>query len=135
MNAPLGAGPDGQVAVRVPEGGGVLRFDVALVHRSSVEFAFDHVIGLREALVHVALFVAEPIGDVAVLVGFFAELGGGQVFVQQRGVVFHGVEHVGTGRQNLVVDLDQRGGLLCDVRRIGGDAGDGVAAEQRLGAG
>ena len=132
---PLGTGPHRQVAVGVPKGGGVLRLDVALVDGTGVEFPFDDEIGFLEGFLHVALFVNETVGDVAVLVGGLAELGGGELVVQQGRVVLHGIQHVGGGGQDFIIDLDQGGGFLGDVHRIGGHAGDGMAAEQSLGAG
>ena len=121
--------------VRVPQGGCVLRFYVSLVNRARVELALHHVVRFSESLFHVALLVHEAVGDVAPLVGFFAELGGDHVFVEQLGVVLHRVQHVGTGAQDFVLHLDQGGRFLGDVGGIGGDAGDGMAAEQGLGAG
>ena len=50
---------------------------------------------------------------------------------ERRAVGERGLE-VGDDGQRLVVDLDQRGGLLGDLRRRRGDAGDDVALEAHL---
>ena len=123
------------MAVGIPEGGGVLRLNIALVHGSGVELPLDDVIGLGKALRHIALFVLVAVGNVAVLVGGFAKLGGGKFVVQQRGVIPHSVPHIVVGAQDFVVHLDEADGFLGDVDGIGGHAGDGVSPEQGFGAG
>ena len=64
------------------------------------------------------------------LVGFLAELGGGHVLVEQIGVVLHGVQDVGAGLQDLVLDLDEVDRLFGDVCGVGSHGCDGVPAEQ-----
>src|SRR5437773_1637861 len=49
----LCAAPDGEVAVGVEQGRGVVRFDVALMHGRGVKFLLDDQCGGREALVRI----------------------------------------------------------------------------------
>ena len=111
----LGAGPHRQVSIRIPERRGVLWLDITLVHGAGVELAFDDEVRSSERGFHVSLLVHEPVGDIAVLVGFLTELRRCHVFVEQIGVVLHRIQHVGAGLQDLVVNLDQTGRLLGDV--------------------
>ena len=61
----LGTGPDGQFTVGIPQGGGVLRLDVALVNGAGPEGSFDDDIGLGKAFFQVSHFVPEMGGDIA----------------------------------------------------------------------
>ena len=103
----LGAGPDGQLAIGVPEGCAVLGFNVPLVHRGSgILLLHDDVSG-GEALLQVALFVAEMGGDVAVLVSFLPHLRGGLVLMEQLGVFSHRLTDLGGRLQRFVLHLDE----------------------------
>ena len=108
----LRADPDGQFAVGVPECGAVLGLDVTLVHRGRGVFLLDYDVGCGEALVKVALLIAEVSGYVAVLVGGFAHLRGGLVFVEEFGVLGHRLPDLGGRLQHFVLHLDQGQGLL-----------------------
>ena len=89
----LGAGPHGQVAVGVPQGGGVVRLDVALVDGSGAERALHDNVGFLEPLVYVPLLVPQVRSDVAGLVGALPQLRGGYVVMQQSSRIFHGLSY------------------------------------------
>ena len=112
-----------------------MRLDVALVHRGGGKFPFDDHIGLAEALLHIALLIAEMGRDVAGLVRNLAHRRGPQVLVDQRRTLRHSLAHINHRVQYLVVHLDQRHGGL---RYMPVDRGHGrhrMPLEQRLIAG
>ena len=129
---PLGAAPDVQPAVLVPERRRIVRLDVALVDRLGVELALDDDVRLGEALLDVALDVLEVLGEVAQRVGLLPELRRLQVVVEQGSAVLHPLRGGQDGRQDLVPDVDQGQRLLRDVRARRRDSGDGVSAVERL---
>ena len=91
----LRGGPDRQVAVLVPQRGGDVRLDVALVNAGGLNSrSIDHV-GLLETLVDVALLEVKMSGDVARLVFRLAHRVGEDVVVQNGRIVLHRVEHPG----------------------------------------
>ena len=131
----LGAGPDADLPVGVPHSGGVVRLDVALVHRRGGVLALDDNVGLGEALLHVAFLVTEMGCYVAGLIGYLAHGRSPQLLVQQWRAVLHRLAHVYDSRKHLVINLNQRDGRLGNVGVDGGDGGHRVALEQRLVAG
>ena len=68
-----------------------MRLDVPLVDRLVAELHLDYYVSRSETLVDVTLGVLDMGGDVALFVRALAQFGGGQVFVEQRCVVGHGL--------------------------------------------
>ena len=131
----LRAGPEVELAVAVPESGGVVRLDVALMHRGGGEFALDDHIGLSKPLGRIALFIGKMGGDVAGRGADFAHGVGAHFFVQQRGVALHRRADIHHRRQRFVVNLDEGQGFFGGVGVDGGHCCHRVALEQRLVAG
>ena len=138
----LAAAPDGDVAVRPPVHGGGVRLDVALMHRLGAELALDDYVGVLEALLDVAHLEKEMVGDVGAVFGVavIAQAAGphggvgdgGETLVEDGGIGFHRLQHVGHRIQHLVLDLDEFQGLLGDVGAGGGDGSHGVPLVQHL---
>ena len=106
LKRPLRAHPHGDAAVVFPPHGRVVRLNVALVNGGRVEFALDDHVGLGKARFEVAHGVLIVGGDVALLARVLAEGARGAVFVEQWGVVAHGLADIHDRLQDLVFDLD-----------------------------
>ena len=122
-------------AVVVPQRGGVVRLDIALMDGCRIEGALDDDVGLGEAFLAVADLPLEMLRDVRGGVGLLPVFLGFQVVVQQRGIAAHGLRGGHRRAERLVFDLDQFGGLLGDVEVDRGDCGYGVALVERLAVG
>ena len=115
--------------------------DVALVDGLRGVLPLDNDIRLREPLLEVAALELDVAADVADDAGVGApgeahdDGPGGEGVVEERGVVLHGVADVEDGGKHLVVDVDERKGLFCDVVAGCGHGGDGVPLVERLGVG
>ena len=68
-----------------------MRLDVPLVDRLVAKLHLDYYVSQSETLVDVTLGVLDVGGDVALFVRPLAQFGGGQVFVEQRCVIGHGL--------------------------------------------
>ena len=135
LEAPLGAGPEAQLAIGVPERRGVVGLDVALVDSRSGVFLLHHQVGFGKPFFKVAGRVAHMGGDVGGFVPGLAHVVGPQVFMEQRGAVLHGLTDIHNGFQYFVIDLDQRHGRLGHMGIHRGDRSDGMAFEQSFIAG
>jgi hypothetical protein len=71
----LAATPDCHLAIGIPQNGGGVGFDVALVHRRRAEFSLYHQIGFLESFIQISQFEKEVVGDIA---GFTAVIVGPQ---------------------------------------------------------
>ena len=131
----LCAGPQPQRLVFAPQRGRNVRLDVALMHAGGLEFAFHNEVGRREAFRDVAFLEVQMRCDVGRPVALLAHRIGTELLVQQRGVVLHGVEHVGDRRQRFVFDLDLGGRFFGRVGVDRGDRRHGVTFIQHLVAG
>ena len=120
--------------ILIPQGGGVVGFDITLVHGCGVEFALDDNVRLGETLLDVPQFVTDVYGDVAGPFRLLAELLGLQVLVQKGGAVAHRLRRRKRARENLVIDLDEARGLLGDVRAGRRDRGNRMPPVQSLAA-
>ena len=100
-----------------------MRFDIALMHRTGGEGAFDNDVGRGKTLRDVTLLDLDAASDVGRLA---LEL---QEFVQDRRVGLDGVVDLDRPRQHFVIHLDQFAGLGRDRFRGGGDRRDGMARE------
>ena len=113
----LRAAPDQHAAIVVPQRGGGVRLDVALVDRGGVEFALDDHVGFGEALLDIAHAIAEVLGDVARPDRSARRVPwSSRSSCSMRRAFLHGFgrgEHAG---QHFVLHFDQPGGLLGDVR-------------------
>ena len=125
----LGRGPDGQLAVRFDPRRTRLGFHIALMDHLGGVGLFQDDIGLLETGLRVAVAVHHVGGDIARLGRLFLGrlFGRVQVFMHQRGVGLHGLQHVADHRQLLVLDLDHLGRLLGRKRIGGGHRGHGLA--------
>ena len=83
-----------------------MRLNVTLVNGRRVEFALDNHIGLGKARFEVAHGVLIVGGDIALLARILAEGARGALFVEERGVVAHGLADIHDRLQDLVFDLD-----------------------------
>ena len=131
----MGAGPEVQLAIGVPERRGVVGLDVALVDSRSGVFLLHHQVGFGKPFFKVAGGVAHMGGDVGGFVPGLAHVVGPQVFMEQRGAVLHGLTDIHNGFQYFVIDLDQRHGRLGHMGIHRGDRSDGMAFEQSFIAG
>ena len=97
--------------------------DIALVGGLGVEFPFDNQIRRLETGLHVAQLGDHARRDVGRLVGRRIDAFGELLFVQERRVRGHGVDHVDDVRQHLVIHFDELHRRLGDGfadRRHGG---------------
>ena len=115
--------------------GSDLGLDVTLVHGGGVELALDNDVGLREAPCNIPQLLLAVAGDVAVLARVLAQGSGGEVLVQERSVLLHGLADVDDGAQGFVLHLDQVQRLLGDVRTGCGHGSHGVALVEHLAGG
>ena len=123
---PLARRPHLGLAVGIDPHAAGVRLDIALVHRRGLELLLDHDIGLGKPGIEVADLEFEPLRDVGGLGRRRLDPARHHVFEQQRRVGLHRLVDIDDVRQHLVIDLDQRQGL---VRRGGigcGDRGDRV---------
>ena len=77
------------------------------MHHLVGELLLDDHVSSGESFVDIALGELNVSSDVALLVGPLAQIGGRQVFLDQRCVVGHGGADVHHRRQNFKVNLDQ----------------------------
>ena len=112
----LGAHPERQRPLRVDPADSRLRLQVDVVDERRAVGVLDHHLGPAEPLADIALAEPPTPEDVAALVD---DGGAGTERVE-------GIEDAG---QLLVVDLDQFGGAVGDLRRLGGDGDHGLALE------
>ncbi len=128
----LAGGPDLALAIRLVLGDAGVRLDVGLMDRRGLEFLLDHHVRGLEPRLHIAHRELKPLGNVRGFRRSRFDASGNHVLEQQRSVVGHGVVDVDDMRQHLIIDLDERRGMVGDAAADGGDGGDGVALVQRL---
>ena len=121
----LGRGPQGDPAVGLDPRGAGLGFQIALVnHLGRIRFLNNRV-GRCEPGLNIAPGIDHMGGNIARLIGLF--LGRlferVQVFVNERGVRPHGLEHALHDRQGFVVDGNQSGRFLGNKWVGGGHRG------------
>ena len=75
----LGAGPDLDMVIFAPEGGGGVGFDIPLMHHRRYKFTFDDDIRFSKALGQVAAAMLKMGRDIGRLVSFFAHFIGEQL--------------------------------------------------------
>ena len=85
------------------------------MHSTRSERAFDDEIGLRKPASGIALHEAGYTRDVAGFARALAAFVRGQTFVKKRGVVAHCVDDVQNRREDLIVNIYQLQGLVCDI--------------------
>ncbi len=129
---PLARRPDLALAVSVHPYAAGVRLDVALVNGRGLEVLLDHDIGFLEALLDIADREFKLLGDVRRLGRRGLDATGDHVLEEQRCVFTHRVVDIDRVRQHLVVDLEQRLGLLGNLLRDRGDRSDRVAVIKRL---
>ena len=106
--------------------------DIALVDGRGPEALLDDVVGRGEACLEVADGEFEPLRDVGGLVGRGLDAAGNHVVEQERRVRLHRLIDIDHMRQHLVIDFDERNGLLGDGGARRGDGGHGMALIERL---
>ena len=105
------------------------------MHHLVGEFLLDDHIGFLETFLDVALGELDMGGNIALLVGTLAKVGGGQVFMQKRGVIDHGLANVHHRRQDFVFHFDQVKSSFGNVLVHRRHGCDGVALVESLAAG
>ena len=113
----LAAAPNGQFSVFAPHRGGGVGFDITLMHGGGPVLPFHYDVCFFEPFFSVAQLKDEMVGDIRSFprIIIVAQSTGtdihilrvGQAFVQNRGIVFHGLDDVGHGRQDLVIHVNQ----------------------------
>ena len=129
---PLARRPDLGLAVVVEARGAGMRLDIGLVHRRCLEFLLDDLLGLGKAGIYIANLKLDPLRDVRGRGGRRLDAARDLVLEEQRSVRLHRFVDVDHVRQDLVIDLDKRGGFLSDRFADRRDCGDRVALVESL---
>ena len=130
----LGRGPQGDPAVGLDPRGAGLGFQIALVdHLGRIRFLNNRV-GRFESGLNIASGIDHMGRNITRLVGLF--LGRlfkrVQVFMHERSVRLHGLEHVFHDRQRFVVNVNQSGRFLGNKRVGGGHRGHDLTVVANL---
>ena len=135
----LRAAPYGQLAVTVPERGRGVRLYVALMHCLRVELALHYRIRLCEALLHIPVIEDKMVSDIRLLVAIAVAAGAKcgachckQSLVQYRRALCHRIIGGQSGRQHLIVHINQLRRFLCQMLARSRDRGDRMSHVQRL---
>ncbi len=128
----LARAPDRALPVGGERDDAGVRLDIGLMHGLARIAALDDDIGVAEAGIDIALGKADPLGDVRGMGRLRVDPLGEDVVVQQGRLGLHRLFDVDDVRQHVVVDLDQRAGLLGDRRRGRRHRGHRVAVIEHL---
>ena len=131
----LGRGPDLGKAIGIDARGAGMRLDISLVHGRCLELLLDDDISLGKALLQVADLKFKSFRDIRRLRRRRFDAAGDHVFEQERRIRLHRLVDIDDVRQDLVIDLEQCGGLFGNRFADRCDGGDRVALIERLFAG
>ena len=132
LERPLCAGPYVNPTVVIPQGCDVLWLDIALMHHSGRELAFDGNVGLLETLVQITEAVLEVFRNVAGPVQLFAKLLSPKTLEDNRRAISHAIWGCGHRRQDIVLHVNEAQRFLCHVSVDSGNACDGVSGVQNF---